>query len=59
MKLMHLETLCVLISIAALFNHDLRQFDAPDAHLHREIDEEVYMDPHPGQEQDGIVWLLL
>jgi len=54
-----LETFRVLISIAALFDHDLRQFDVSAACLHREINGEIYMEPPPGYEQEGIVWLLL
>ena len=51
-----LETLRVLISIAALFNHDHRQFAA---YLHGEIGGEIYMGPRSGMEQEDIIWLLL
>ena len=45
-----LETLRVLISIAALFNHDLRQFAA---YLHGEIGGEIYMEPPLGYGAGG------
>lgn len=54
-----LESFHVLISIAALFNLSLRQFDISAAYLHGDIDGEVYMEPPPGYEKQGTVWLLL
>jgi Reverse transcriptase (RNA-dependent DNA polymerase) len=56
---MRLESFRILISIAALFDLDLRQFDVSAAYLHGEIDGEVYMDPPPGYGNGESVWLLL
>ena len=53
-----LESFRALISIAALFDHDLRQFDVSAAYLHGDIDGEAYMEPPPGYGREGIVWLL-
>ena len=53
-----LETFRALISIAALFGLELRQFDVSAAYLHGEIDEEVYMEPPPGYGSSDSVWLL-
>ena len=46
-SVMRLETFRV-ISIAALFNHDLRPFYVSAAYLHREINGETYMGSPPG-----------
>lgn len=54
-----LESFRTLISIAALFDFDLRQFDVSVAYLHGDIDGEVYMEPPPGYGTKGTVWLLL
>ena len=40
-----LEPFRALISIAALFNHDLRQFHISAAYLHGDTDGEAYMEP--------------
>src|SRR5258706_6400841 len=40
-----LETFRALITIAALFDLELRQFDVSAAYLHGDIDEEVYLEP--------------
>jgi len=53
------ESFRSLISIAALFDLDLRQFDVSAAYLHGDIDGEVYMDPPPGYGNGDSVWLLL
>ena len=53
-----LESFRAIISIAALFDLELRQFDVSAAYLHGEIDEEVYMEPPPGYGSDNAVWLL-
>ena len=53
-----LETFRALISIAALFGLELRQFDVSAAYLHGDIDEEVYMEPPPGYGGRDSVWLL-
>ena len=47
---MRLET---LVLIAALFNHDLGQFDVSAAYLRGEFDGEIYMDPPPGYRAGG------
>ena len=49
---MRLESFRILLSIAAWFDLDLRQFDVSAAYLHGEIDGEVYMEPPPGH-RDG------
>ena len=48
----------MFISIAALIDHDLCQFDISAAYLHGYIDRGAYMGPPPGSEQEGTVWLL-
>ena len=54
-----LESLRALITIAALFDLELRQFDVSAAYLHGEIDEEVYMEPPPRYQKDNTVWRVL
>jgi hypothetical protein len=54
-----LESSRILISIAALFDLDLRQFDVSAAYLHGDIDGEVYMEPPAGYQKDDLVWQLL
>jgi hypothetical protein len=56
---MCLESFRTLISIAAIFDFDLRQFDVSAAYLHGEVDGEVYMEPPLGYEKDNHLWLLL
>ena len=53
-----LESFHAFILIAALFDHNLCQFDVSAAHLHGDIDRGAYMEPPPGYEQEGIIWLL-
>jgi len=53
-----LESFRALISIVALFDHDLRQFDVSTAYLHGDIDGEAYMEPPLGHERGGAVWFL-
>jgi len=55
----HLGSFRALISIAALFDFELRQFDVSAAYLDIWIDGEVYIEPPPGHEEGVIVWLLL
>ena len=43
-----MNTIRVLISLAANLNWPLRQLDVKNAFLNGTIDEEVYMDPPPG-----------
>ena len=43
-----MNTIRVLISLAANLNWPLRQFDIKNTFLNGTIDEEVYMDPLPG-----------
>ena len=43
-----MNTIRVLISLAANLNWPLRQFDVKNTFLNGTIDEEVYMDPPPG-----------
>ena len=52
-SVVRLEMFRVLISIAALFNHYLRQFDVSTAYLHGEIDGEIYMGAPPGYGTGG------
>jgi hypothetical protein len=54
-----LESFRILISIAALFDLDLRQFDVSAAYLHGDIDGEVYMEPPARYQKDDLVWQLL
>jgi len=54
----HLESFHMLISIATLFDHDPHQFDVSAAYLHVDINREAYMEPPPGYEWEGSVWLL-
>ena len=42
-----MNTIRVLISLAANLNWPLRQFDVKNTFLNRTRDEEVYMDPPP------------
>lgn len=56
---MRLETFRILLTIVALFDYDLRQFDVSAAYLHGKIDGEVYMEPPPGYERENSVWYLL
>ena len=44
-----MNTIQVLISLAANLNWPLRQFDVKNIFLNGTIDEEVYMDPPPGR----------
>jgi len=46
----------VLASIAALSDLDLRSFDASAAHLHGDIDGEVYMEPLRDTETEVLFW---
>jgi hypothetical protein len=43
-----LNTVRVLISLAANLDWPLHQFDVKNAFLHRDLEEEVYMDIPPG-----------
>ena len=54
-----LESFRSLLSIAALFGFEVRQFDVAAAYLHGDIDGEVYMEPPPGYQTEGNVWILL
>jgi len=56
-----LETFRMLITIAALFDFPLRQFDVSVTYLHGDIDEEIYMEDMeapPGCESRDTVWRL-
>jgi len=54
-----LESFRAFITIAALFDLELRQFDVSATYIHGEIDEEVYMEPPPGYQKDNTIWRLL
>ena len=56
---MRLESFRILLSIAAWFDLDLRQFDVSAAYLHGEIDGEVYMEPPPCHGDVDSVWKSL
>ena len=56
---MRFESFRVLLTIAAWFDLDLRQFDVSAAYLHGEIDGEVYMEAPPGHGDGDTVWKLL
>ena len=43
-----LETIWLLLGIAASKNWEVRQLDVKSAYLHGDLDEEIYMDPPPG-----------
>jgi len=45
---MRLESLCVLLMMAAICNYDIIQFDVTSAYLHRTLKEEVYMEQPSG-----------
>ena len=53
-----MNTIRVLISLAANLNWPLRQFDVKNAFLNGTIDEEVYMDPSPGTRCTNRVYRL-
>ena len=53
-----LESFRGLISIAALFDHDLRQIDVSATYLPGYIDREAYMEPPLTYEWEGTVWLF-
>ncbi|GJW81349.1 putative RNA-directed DNA polymerase [Tanacetum coccineum] len=50
-----INTICVLISIAANRDWPLRQFDVKNAFLNGYLEEEVYMEPPPGTRCNGKV----
>jgi len=53
-----LESFRILISLAALFSLEIRQFDVSTAYLHGDIDEEIYLQPPSGYSDRDVVWLL-
>lgn len=53
-----MNTIRVLISLAANLDWPLRQFDVKNVFLNRTIDEEVYMDPPPGMRHPNRVCKL-
>jgi len=53
--IVRLESSRAFISIAALLDHDLRQFDVLASYLYGGIDGEAYMEPSLGYEREGTV----
>lgn len=49
------KTLRVLLSLAAIFNYEIKQFDITTAFLHAPIEEELYMELPEGFGQPGMV----
>ena len=51
-------SLRILLGMAATQDWEIDQLDVKTAFLNGELDEEIYMKPPPGFEQDGRVWKL-
>src|SRR6266487_759367 len=47
-----MNTVRVILSLAANYNRNLQQFDVKNAFLHGELEEEIYMDVPPGYRED-------
>ena len=47
-----MNTVRVILSLAANYNWNLQQFDVKNAFLHGEREEEIYMDVPPGYRED-------
>jgi Reverse transcriptase (RNA-dependent DNA polymerase) len=53
-----LNTVRVLLSLAANLDWPLHQFDVKNAFLHGDLKEEIYMEPPPGYTQSGTTQLV-
>ena len=50
---MHLESLCMMLTIAAIHNYNIIQFNITSAYLHGTLKEELYMEQPDGYMAPG------